>query len=104
MNESKSHEVTIRHELGDLVPAFLVNRRQEVVALEAAIGTSDLNELRRIAGMMKAVGESFGIPRISELGAEIEEATERGDFDAVAVYASLYRHYLERLRIRVELE
>lgn len=104
MSEASKHEVTVRQDLADLVPAFLDNRRKEVAALEAAVVASDLVELRRIAGMMQAVGESFGIPRIRELGTEIEDAAGRSDFDGVAVYATMYRYYLERLTIRIAPE
>lgn len=102
MEKQDLFEVTVRRDLEDLVPAFVENRHKEVAALEAALVASDLEELRRIAAMMQAVGESFGIARIRELGADIEDAAGRSDFDGVAVYMAIYRHYLNRLRIRIE--
>ena len=72
--------------------------------LEAAVRSSDLEEVRKIASVTKAVGHQFGIPRIEELGVELDSAAARGDLDALDAYVALYRDYVQRLRIEVEPE
>lgn len=91
--------VVVARELEALMPAFLANRRQEIDALRAALAAEDFAELRRIAHRMKGVGASYGLTRISEHGARIEDAARAPDRAALVAEVDAYAEYLGKVRI-----
>ena len=100
--DDPEYEVTLHRHLADLAPAFKETRRKELEALNAAFAKGDDPELLRLAHMMKGVGTSYGVPRIEALGAELEQAIDRRDYEAIALHLLQYDEYLRRLRIKVE--
>jgi hypothetical protein len=98
MGDAK-YEVNIPRELAEFIPGFLDERRKELDAVDAAFNSGDLDALRKLALKMVGYGITYGFARINELGAELQEAVERGDYDAVAAYILLYREYLDRVQV-----
>jgi len=98
MSETK-YEVIIPRHLADFIPGFMENRRKELDAFEASFTSGDLDELGKLALKVKGYGTTYGLARITELGMELQEAAERGDYDAAAAYILLYRQYLDEVRI-----
>jgi len=101
MSEAK-YEVVLPRHLADFIPGFIESRRKELDAFEAAFASGYLAEVGKQALKMKGYGATYGLARITELGMELEEAAERGDYDAVAAYILLYREYLDNVRITLE--
>jgi HPt (histidine-containing phosphotransfer) domain-containing protein len=93
------YEIIIPPHLSESIPAFMENRRKELEAIEAAFGSGDLDALGKLASSLKSFGITHGFERIAQLGTELQESAERGDYDAVGAYLLLYRDYLDRVRI-----
>lgn len=64
------------------VPAFLQSRRRDVATLIDALDDGDFGTVARLGHNMKGAGASFGFQTITDLGAALELAAERGDADA----------------------
>src|SRR5471030_3333391 len=63
----------------DLIPAFLQNRRQDVVAMLEALERGDFPTVERLGHDMKGVGESYGFSAITDIGAGLEQAAASAD-------------------------
>jgi hypothetical protein len=60
-------------------PAFLANRRGDVETMRVALMSKDLKTIQRIGHNCKGTGGGYGFPKISEIGAAIEEAAKAND-------------------------
>jgi len=69
-------------EIADLVPGYLDNRRRDVASLEQALAGGDLDTVAHLAHNMKGTGAGYGLPWVSELGAELERAAREGDVES----------------------
>jgi len=94
--------VTVARDLEDLIPGFMQNRRTELDALRAALKGADFEQLRQLGHRMKGVGQSYGFPRISTVGIEIEDAVRSRDQRALEALISAYADYLEKVTIEYE--
>ncbi|MEI6385991.1 MAG: ATP-binding protein [Spirochaetota bacterium] len=66
-----------------LVPLFLKDADRLITQAKAAASVSDWAEVSAIAHKIKGAGGSFGFDRISELGAELEAASQSPDIQRV---------------------
>ena len=94
--------IQVDTDLEDLIPGFLQNRRNDLQLMQAASAAGDFAELRRLGHIMKGVGSGYGFTRITELGAEIEQAAASQEAAAIALLASQLENYLNRLTIVYE--
>lgn len=62
-----------------LLPRYLKNRRHDLAKLLGFVRKGDLESVRKMAHNWKGTGTSFGVPKITELGAAIEAAAKNGD-------------------------
>src|SRR3954462_15234162 len=92
--------VVVRKDLAALGPQFLINRRMELAALEAALERSDFAVLKRIAHRMKGLGNSYGFNRITNLGMQIEDAAKTGKTGELKARIAEYAEYLAKLQVR----
>jgi CheY-like chemotaxis protein/HPt (histidine-containing phosphotransfer) domain-containing protein len=83
----------------DLVPGFLQNRRQDVIAMLAAIEQSDFQIVERLGHDMKGAGGSYGFQAITDIGGALEHAGESADFDASRKWVAELSRYLDRVEI-----
>jgi HPt (histidine-containing phosphotransfer) domain-containing protein len=89
----------VEEDLADLIPLFLTERRRDLEELLAADASSDLAHLRRLGHSMKGTGGSYGFPRVSECGAQIEAAALAGDLEELRAAAGRLAAHLDRVRI-----
>jgi signal transduction histidine kinase/CheY-like chemotaxis protein len=66
-------------DIAALVPAFLENLRALLLLAREELKSDRLDALGGIGHKLKGAGGSFGFDRVSELGAELESASARGD-------------------------
>ena len=66
-------------EIADLLPAYLERRAEDVEALHSALAAHDYKSVRTLGHRMKGSGASYGLPRVSEIGAALEIAGKCGD-------------------------
>ena len=86
-------------DLRDLVPVFLRNRKQELHALQHAIARMDYEQLAHLGHRMKGVGEPYGFPDVTTIGAQIEQFARAQDLNSLASVIARYRHYLRSVKI-----
>jgi HPt (histidine-containing phosphotransfer) domain-containing protein len=67
----------------ELMGLYLGSRRADLARLEAALASGDLAVARAVGHAFKGSSAPFGFPEAGRIGAEIEEAAQRGDRAAV---------------------
>lgn len=90
---------TVPVDLKDLLPAFLRNRRKELRALQRALVRLDFGELAHLSHRMKGVGDWYGFPDVSKIGAQIERSAQAKDRKSLTSLLARYRTYLGAVRI-----
>jgi HPt (histidine-containing phosphotransfer) domain-containing protein len=83
----------------DLMPGFLHNRRQDVIAMLEALDRGDYETVKILGHGMKGAGGSYGFQAITDIGAALELAAERADSDASRKSVGELSNYLERVEI-----
>jgi len=83
----------------DLIPVFLQNCRQNVIAMLAALGRGDFQTVEGLGHGMKGAGGSYGFQAITDIGAAVEQAAESGDTDASRKWVGELSRYLDRVEI-----
>ncbi|MEO8545615.1 MAG: response regulator [Betaproteobacteria bacterium] len=91
--------VRVDPELATLVPGYLKNRRTDIDAIAAALDQADFNSVRILGHNMKGSGVGYGFTRITELGASLEQAAERGASEEIQVLAAALVRHLDRLHV-----
>jgi CheY-like chemotaxis protein/HPt (histidine-containing phosphotransfer) domain-containing protein len=85
--------------IADLIPGFLQNRRQDVVAILDALDQGDFETVERLAHDMKGAGGSWGFQAITDIGAALEQAAERADNAASRKWVGELSRHLDRVEI-----
>ena len=66
-------------ELAKLVPDYVAARRLELPVLRALLTERRFDEIGRMAHRMKGTGATYGLPKVTRLGSEIESAALAAD-------------------------
>jgi HPt (histidine-containing phosphotransfer) domain-containing protein len=90
----------VDEELSAIVPKFLNNIRRNSPVITAALARADFDSIRSLGHNMKGTGTSFGFPRISEIGDQLEQAAKQKDADSVRNVAANLVHFLDSVDIR----
>ena len=85
--------------LADLIPGFLQNRRQDVIAMLGALDRGDFETVESLGHGMKGAGSSWGFDAITDIGAALEQAAKSADADASRKWVGELSRYLERVEI-----
>ena len=85
--------------LADLIPGFLQNRRQDVIAMLDALDRGDFETVESLGHGMKGAGGSWGFQAITDIGAALEQAAEGADTDASRKSVGELARYLDRVEI-----
>jgi len=83
----------------DLIPGFLQNRRQDVIAMLDALDRGDFETVESLGHGMKGAGGSWGFQAITDIGAALEQAAESADTDASRKWVGELSSYLDRVEI-----
>ncbi|TAK26113.1 MAG: Hpt domain-containing protein [Chloroflexota bacterium] len=83
----------------DLVPEFLMRRREDIASIESGVRAGTFSDIRRMGHIMKGAGGAYGFDAISEIGAAIELAAKQSDSPAVTALAARLGSYLDRLEV-----
>jgi len=82
-----------------LIPRFMANRQKEIVTMRQALTGQDFETVRSIAHGMKGVGGSYGLDRVTELAATIEQAAKSADAPTIHQHLHILEGYLNGIRI-----
>ena len=80
----------------ELVPAYLDKRLGDVSVYRTALQAGDFDTIRKLGHKMKGTGSGYGFPRLTEFGADIEDAAIRSDTSAVREQLESVAVYLDR--------
>lgn len=83
----------------DLIPVFLQNCRQNVIAMLDALDRGDCETVEILGHGMRGAGGSYGFQAITDIGAALEQAAERVDNDASRKWVGELSRYLDRVEI-----
>jgi signal transduction histidine kinase/DNA-binding response OmpR family regulator len=89
--------------LEELVPAYLVARREEIPEMRALLGASSFAQLASLGHNMKGTGTSFGFPALTRIGASLEQSARRIDTEAVSIQLAELSNYLDRIQLFASL-
>ena len=85
--------------IADLIPGFLQNRRQDVIAMLDALDRGDFATVESLGHGMKGAGGSWGFQAITDIGAALEQAAESADSDASRKWVGELSRYLDRVEV-----
>jgi CheY-like chemotaxis protein len=94
--------VRVDSRLAELVPGFLENRRRDVEAIAAALAHADYENVRILGHNMKGSGAGYGLNRITEIGASLEQAAGRREPEEIRARAAELARYLDGLHVEYE--
>jgi PAS domain S-box-containing protein len=101
--EESSREDTILvradPKFADLIPGFLQNRKQDVIALLDALDRGDFETVASLGHGMKGAGGSYGFQAITDIGAGLEQAAESADTDVSRRWVGELSTYLDRVEM-----
>jgi HPt (histidine-containing phosphotransfer) domain-containing protein len=83
----------------DLIPVFLQNCRQNVIAMLDALDRGDFETVEILGHGMRGAGGSYGFQPITDIGAALEQAAESADTDASRKWVGELSGYLDRVEI-----
>jgi CheY-like chemotaxis protein/HPt (histidine-containing phosphotransfer) domain-containing protein len=83
----------------DLIPGFLQNRRQDVIAMLEALQRGDFHTVERLGHDMKGVGGSYGFPTITDIGSALEQSAQSSDTGTSRMWMGELSRYLDGVEI-----
>jgi PAS domain S-box-containing protein len=83
----------------DMIPGFLHNRRQDVVAMLDALERGDFDTVRSLGHGMKGAGGSYGFQAITDMGDALEQAAAEADMNASRKLVGVLSSYLDRVEV-----
>ncbi|MDO8547581.1 MAG: Hpt domain-containing protein [Nitrospirales bacterium] len=86
-------------DLADLIPGFLENRRKDVAAMLAALGTGDLQAVRVLGHSMKGAGGGYGFDAITDIGGALELAANSADREEIRKQIGELSTYLDQVEV-----
>ena len=95
--------VSMKPELADLIPEYLQNCRQGVIAMLAALDRADFETVKFLAHNMRGSGSNYGFRAITDFGAALEQAAESADTIASRKWVGELSSYLDRGETIVDL-
>ncbi len=100
-SSSRRESILVRADpkFADLIPAFLQNRRQNVIAMLDALDRGDFETVETLGHGMRGAGGSYGFQVITDIGAELEQAAGNVDADASRKWVGELSSYLDRVEV-----
>jgi CheY-like chemotaxis protein len=79
------------------IPAFLQNRRQDVIVMLDALARNDFSTVERLGHSMRGSGATFGFQAITDIGTALEKEARSADPDASRKRIGELSTYLDRV-------
>jgi HPt (histidine-containing phosphotransfer) domain-containing protein len=98
---SQGQKVIIRvdHDIADLIPGFLNNRRRDVLLILEALAKEDFNTIRTLGHRMKGDGGGYGFQAITVMGGAIEQAAKERQAKDIRRGVDELSDYLDRIEV-----
>jgi signal transduction histidine kinase/DNA-binding response OmpR family regulator len=98
-DDASNIRVTVPDFIRELAPEFLRRQRYGMLAVSAALRNGEFDPIQSFAHNMKGCGRSFGFPRLTDLGREMETAAKAGNAGALKEQVAVLREYLTAVDI-----
>ncbi len=98
----KKTVITLDKDLEDIIPSFLENRRKDLERISSAIKEQSYEPIRTIGHRLNGNAGSYGLPKLGEIGAKLEAASEEENLENIKALLGEYRSYMDQLKIRFE--
>jgi signal transduction histidine kinase/CheY-like chemotaxis protein len=85
--------------LRELAPEFLRRQRYGLLSVSIALKSGEFDSIQSFAHNMKGCGKSFGFPRLTDLGREMERAAKARDADSLRSQVQDLREYLTEVNV-----
>jgi CheY-like chemotaxis protein/HPt (histidine-containing phosphotransfer) domain-containing protein len=92
--------VEIPEGLDEIAGEYLALRRHEASLLQELRIVGEFDRIRVLAHNMKGTGASYGMPRLTELGAAMEIAAKESNAEMLAAQITDLRTYLARVELQ----
>jgi PAS domain S-box-containing protein len=97
-----SAEVRIAKRLAEIVPVYLERRRADVASTTEALEKGDYDTIAILGHRMKGSGAGYGLDRITEIGAALEQAASAKNAEAIRHTANELSNLLTEVKIVYE--
>ena len=91
----------VEPEVVPLVPGFLENRRADVEIIPSLVTSGAYARIQRLGHNMKGCGESYGFPRITDIGRALEKAAREEDGPKVLALTAELSKVLASIQLAV---
>jgi HPt (histidine-containing phosphotransfer) domain-containing protein len=95
----KTFTVTVDPALEPIMGRYFELVREDLAAAGSAMAAGDADGVRMVGHRLKGNGTSYGFPRLTELGAAMEQAALRGDLPGAAASADEIREFIDAVRV-----
>jgi signal transduction histidine kinase/DNA-binding response OmpR family regulator len=85
--------------LRELAPEFLRRQRYGLLSVAIALKAGEFDSIQSFAHNMKGCGKSFGFPRLTDLGRDMERAAKDRDADSLRRQIQDLREYLTEVDV-----
>lgn len=92
--------IQIDEDLADIVPEFLLNRRDEVPNLWAALKKFDYDYIQTIGHRLKGNAGGYGFDQMGHIGSDIEEAAKVKNNSKIETALNELKNYLENVEVK----
>jgi len=99
VEQSEQITVVVDHEIKDIVPIFLENRRGDVKAILGALDQSDYESIRILGHSLQGAGGGYGFNAITEIGQSLNKAAKEKKAEEIRELVGELSSYLERVNV-----
>lgn len=92
--ESPEHE-----EIRELVPAYVEARKREVPEMMRLLAAGDFERIGALSHNIKGTGSGYGLPELTRMGAEINEAAKQADGQSIGKQLMELGNYLNQVKL-----
>ena len=93
------YKAYVDQDLEVLIPGFMDNRRDEIDSLRDLLRQEDFSAIENLGHAIKGTGGGYGFDKITDLGAEIEEASKDRDSELLKQLIIDLEEYLDNVEI-----
>jgi len=104
MEKQRSGKIIVHvdHDLADLIPGYLANRKKDIAAIHEALEKNDMDTVRIIGHSMKGSGGGYGFETITDIGRMMEKAAKEDSDEDILTQVERLEDYLHQLEIIYE--
>ncbi len=89
----------VEEDLAPLIPGFLLNRKNDIIEIQACLASADFKKIQRIGHTLKGVCGSYGFDLLGVYGSKIEQAATKMDKQSIQDFLNRMTEYLEKVQV-----